>query len=47
MLSDKEFNKIKKALDQGKLKLRFLSDEEYKKIEESWRKRKAEASAKR
>jgi len=46
MLSDQEFNKIKKALDEGKLKLRFLTPEEYQEAEDTWRKRKQAAQSK-
>jgi len=41
MLSDKEFTKIEKALDNGTLKLRFLTDAEYAEAEKKWRQAKA------
>ena len=39
MLPKKEFNKILKALDNGTLKIRILSDEEYRQIEAAAKKR--------
>ena len=41
MLPDKEWAKITKALDNGTLKMRILTDEEYKKIEADFKTKKA------
>lgn len=45
MLSKEQFNKISKALDNGTLKLRILSDEEYRKIEKEFDDRKRASSS--
>jgi len=47
MLPKEQFRKIAKALDNGSLKLKELSDAEYEKAEKRWRNAKAQEAGQR